>query len=39
MLADGLIVPYASPEVKWIYTKGIRLSAVRKLMRTDSLSH
>ncbi len=39
MLADGLIVPYASPQVQWIYTRGISLSAVRKLMGTDNLSH
>jgi hypothetical protein len=39
MLAAGQIVPYASPELKWIYTKGISLTAVRKLMEPDSLSH
>jgi hypothetical protein len=39
MLAAGQIVPYASPELKWMYTKGISLTAVRKLMEPDSLSH
>ena len=34
MLADGQIVPYESPGRKWIYTRGISLTAVRKLMGT-----
>ena len=38
MLADGQIVPYERPGRKWIYTKGISLTAVRKLMGTDTLS-
>ena len=32
MLAAGQIVPYASPGVKWMYTKGVSLTTVRKLM-------
>jgi hypothetical protein len=39
MLAAGQIVPYTSPELKWMYTKAISLTAVRKLMEPDSLSH
>jgi len=39
MLAAGQIMPYASPELKWMYTKGISLTAVRNLMGPDSLSH
>ena len=39
MLAAGQIVPYSGPGVKWMYTKGVSLTAVRKLMGPDSLSH
>jgi len=38
MLADGQIVPYESPGRKWIYTSGISLMTVRKLMAPDTLS-
>ena len=39
MLADGQIVTYESPGRQWIYTKGISLTAVRKLMGTGGLAH
>jgi len=38
MLAAGQIVPYVSTERKWIYTQGISLTTVRKLMGPDTLS-
>lgn len=38
MLAEGQIVPYESPGRQWIYTKGISLTAVRKLMGTGGLA-
>lgn len=38
MLADGQIVPYESPGRKWIYTSGISLMTVRKMMAPDTLS-
>jgi len=38
MLADGQIVPYESPRRRWVYTRGISLTAVRKLLGLDTLS-
>lgn len=39
MLARGQIVPHESSERRWLYTQGISLTVIRKLMGQDRLSH
>ena len=39
MLSAGQITPYQGPGRRWIYTSGISLTAMRKLMGPDNLSH
>jgi hypothetical protein len=39
MLSAGEITPYDSPGHQWIYTRGIDLTALRKLMGPDGLLH
>jgi hypothetical protein len=39
MLSAGEIKPYDSPGHKWIYTRGVDLTDVRKLMEPEGLSH
>jgi len=37
MLAAGQIAPYSGPGIKWMYTSGISLTAVRKLIEPGRL--